>query len=172
MALLYIQIFSCIHDSFRSSFEKTAEKKQRIQGRKEGWEEGGREEKKKVGILTFFPKMMLFLFRTKKKNNWPSLVPFYQILIQETLADYLMVSNMYIQYNFFFSKNRYNQLQMITVWLARTLCAWHEFSQASLNYIRENSGLKATEVNWAHGWVDSLILAAPNGARRLGGNWL
>lgn len=104
MALLYIQIFSCIHDSFRSSFEKTAEKKQRIQGRKEGSEEGGREEKKKVGILTFFPKMMLFLFWTKKKNNWPSLVPFYQILIQETLADYLMVSNMYIQYNFFFKE--------------------------------------------------------------------
>ena len=104
MALLYIQIFSCIHDSFRSSFEKTAEKKQRIQGRKEGSEEGGREEKKKVGILTFFPKMMLFLFWTKKKNNWPSLVPFYQILIQETLTDYLMVSNMYIQYNFFFKE--------------------------------------------------------------------
>lgn len=104
MALLYIQIFSCIHDSFRSSFEKTAEKKQRIQGRKEGSEEGGREEKKKVGILTFFLKMMLFLFWTRKKNNWPSLVPFYQILIQETLADYLMVSNMYIQYNFFFKE--------------------------------------------------------------------
>jgi len=121
-------------------------------------------------MLTFFPKMMLFLFWEKKKNNWPSLVPFYQILIQETLADYLVVSNMYIQYNFFFSKNGCNQLQMITIWLARTLCAWLEFSHTSLNYVREDSGLKSTEVNWAHGWVDSLILAAPNGARRLGEN--
>lgn len=95
-ALLHIQIFSCIDDSFRSSFEKAAEKKQRIQGRKEGWEEGGREEKREGRHTDTLSKDdAVFVFGEKK--NWLSLVLFYQILIQETLADYLMVSNMYIQ---------------------------------------------------------------------------
>ena len=79
--------------------------KESKEGRKGERKEGGRK-RRNVGMLTFFPKMMLFLFWEKKKNNWPSLVPFYQILIQETLADYLVVSNMYIQYNFFFFKER------------------------------------------------------------------
>ena len=66
MALLHIQIFSCIHDSFRSSFEKTAEKKQRIQGRKGERKQGGRK-RRKAGILTFFPKMICFCSGQKRK---------------------------------------------------------------------------------------------------------